>query len=129
MLVSSRFHAIVTSMPGLVPSAGITMDERIRNLMNDRNDPDLFLEVDEEDLAEKILRIFHRLYDDGESIAEGIGRAIPRQLQLMGNMGIDFMDEVVKTYPEFPRKDLPKTWEAHLPPLPKVVSDILETYA
>ncbi|MEC8024621.1 MAG: polysaccharide pyruvyl transferase family protein [Myxococcota bacterium] len=129
MLVSSRFHAIVTSMPGLVPSAGITMDERIRNLMNDRNDPDLFLEVDEDDLAEKILRIFHRLYDDGESIAEGIGRAIPRQLQLMGNMGIDFMDEVVKTYPEFPRKDLPRTWEAHLPPLPKVVSDILESYA
>ena len=33
LLVSSRFHAIVTSMPGLVSSVGITMDERIRNLM------------------------------------------------------------------------------------------------
>ena len=32
-VVSSRYHAIVTSMPGLVPSAGITMDERIRNLI------------------------------------------------------------------------------------------------
>ena len=40
-----------------------------------------------------------------------------------------FMDEVVKTYPDFPRRDLPQTWEAHLPPLPKVVSDILEKYA
>ena len=36
MMVSSRYHGIVTSMPGLVPSAGITMDERIRNLMRER---------------------------------------------------------------------------------------------
>ena len=36
MMASSRYHGIVTSMPGLVPSAGITMDERIRNLMRER---------------------------------------------------------------------------------------------
>ena len=36
MMVSSRFHGIVTSMPGLVASAGVTMDERIKNLMHDR---------------------------------------------------------------------------------------------
>ena len=35
-MVSSRYHAIVTSMPGLVASAGVTMDERIRNLMHER---------------------------------------------------------------------------------------------
>ena len=40
-LVSSRYHAIVTSMLGEVPSAGITMDERIRNLMIDRGEPEL----------------------------------------------------------------------------------------
>ena len=33
LMVSSRYHGIVTSMPGLVASAGITMDERIRNLL------------------------------------------------------------------------------------------------
>jgi len=33
MMASSRYHGIVTCMPALVPSAGITMDERIRNLM------------------------------------------------------------------------------------------------
>ncbi len=36
MMASSRYHGIVTSMPALVPSAGITMDERIRNLMHER---------------------------------------------------------------------------------------------
>src|SRR5467141_2343649 len=32
-MVSSRYHAIVGSMPTLVASAGVTLDERIRNLM------------------------------------------------------------------------------------------------
>src|ERR1700756_91875 len=33
LMISSRYHGIVTSMPALVPSAGVTVDERIRNLM------------------------------------------------------------------------------------------------
>ena len=32
MMVSSRYHGMVTAMPGLVPSAGVTMDERIQNM-------------------------------------------------------------------------------------------------
>jgi polysaccharide pyruvyl transferase WcaK-like protein len=126
MMVSSRFHAIVTSMPGLVPSAGVTMDERIRNLMTDRGHPDLFFEVDEKDLAEKLLVTLRRLHREAEAISADIGKAVPKQLQLMGQMGIDFMDEVVRVYPEFPRKDLPRTWEAHLPPLPPAVQRLLE---
>jgi polysaccharide pyruvyl transferase WcaK-like protein len=45
MMVSSRYHGIVTSMPALVASAGITMDERIRNLMNDRGHQELLMNV------------------------------------------------------------------------------------
>ncbi|MCB9701602.1 MAG: hypothetical protein H6711_06915 [Myxococcales bacterium] len=128
MMVSSRFHAIVTSMPGLVASGGVTMDERIRNLMNDRGHPDLFLEVDEEDLGDKILAMLRRLYDEREGLAADIGRVIPQQLALMGQMGIDFMDELCRVYPEFPRRDLPRTWEAHLPPLPPAVQQLMERY-
>jgi hypothetical protein len=43
-------------------------------------------------------------------------------------MGVDFMDEVVRVYPEFPRKQLPRTWEAHLPPLPPAVQRVLERH-
>lgn len=128
-MVSSRFHAIVTSMPGLVASAGVTMDERIRNLMNDRGHPNLFLEVDEEDLGEKVLAILERLEREQEKIAEDIGRVIPGQLKLMGQMGIDFMDEVERVYPEFPRRDLPRTWQAHLPSLSPELSALMEKYA
>ncbi len=128
LMVSSRFHAIVTSMPGLVPSGGVTMDERIRNLMNDRGHGDLFLEVDEAGLGEKVLAILRRLDRERERIADEIGRAIPRQLQLMGGMGVDFVDEVSRVYPEFPRRDVPRTWEHHLPPLPPAVRALLEKY-
>src|SRR5207248_9199538 len=55
MMVSSRYHGIVTSMPGLVPSAGITMDERIRNLMRERGHDELLMNVDDPDLGPKLL--------------------------------------------------------------------------
>lgn len=128
MMVSSRFHAVVTSMPGLVPSAGVTMDERIRNLMNDRGHPDLFLEVDDPHLGEKLLTILRRLARDGEEIADDIARCVPEQLVLMGQMGIDFVDELARVYPEFPRRPLPRTWEAHLPPLSCAVQALLERH-
>ena len=128
MMISSRFHAIVTSMPGLVPSAGVTMDERIRNLMTDRGHPDLFFEVEEENLGEKLHHTLRRLHREADSISHQIGKAIPTQLRLMGQMGIDFMDEVVRVYPEFPRRELPRTWEAHLPELPPAVRSILENH-
>lgn len=127
-MLSSRFHAVVTSMPGQVASAGITMDERIRNLMNDRGHPHLFLEVDEADLADKVVNVLEVLARDSEQIREDIGRAVPKQLALMGGMGIDFMDEVVRVYPEFPRRELPRTWQAHLPAMEPVLMRLLERY-
>ena len=55
MMFSSRYHGIVTSMPALVPSAGITMDERIRNLMKDRGHTELLMHVDDPDLEARTL--------------------------------------------------------------------------
>ena len=129
LMVSSRFHAIVTSMPALVPSAGITMDERIRNLMDERGHGDLLLEVGDPDLGEKLLATLLRLERDREAISNEIGHAVARQLRLMGQMGIAFMDEVERVYPEFPRRPLARSWEAHLPPLPPTVVGLLERFA
>src|SRR5262249_14179562 len=61
MMASSRYHGIVTSMPGLVPSAGITMDERIRNLMRERQHEDLLMTVDDPDLEPKLLAALEKL--------------------------------------------------------------------
>ncbi len=127
-MLSSRFHAIVTSMPGMVASAGVTMDERIRNLMNDRGTPELFLEVDEDDLPGKIEAVLQTLVDERERVVESIGRMIPKQLALMGQMGIELVDEVQRVYPDFAPPKRPRTWQAHLPELSPGLRTLLETY-
>ncbi|MFH1016947.1 MAG: polysaccharide pyruvyl transferase family protein [Pseudomonadota bacterium] len=129
MMVSSRFHAIVCSMPAQVPSVGVTMDERIRNLMNDRGHADFFLEVDDPDLGDRLLALLRRMPRETDAIRDQIGCAVPGQLRLMGQMGIDFVDEVRRVYPEFTPPNLKRTWEDHLPPLPATVKRLLETYA
>lgn len=129
LMVSSRFHAIVTSMPGLVVSGGITMDERIRNLMADRGHHDLFLEVDDPDLEARTLQLLRKLESESGRIRDEIARALPRQLQLMGQMGIDFADEVTRIYPDFPKPELPRSWDAHLPTLPRSLQEIMEKVA
>src|SRR5207253_3067402 len=76
MMVSSRYHGIVTSMPGLVPSAGVTTDERIRNLMRERGHPDLLMNVDDPDLQDKLAVALEKLATECDRIATGIGRTV-----------------------------------------------------
>src|SRR4029450_9484355 len=93
-LVSSRYHAIVTSMPGRVPSAGITMDERIRNLFSDREHTELLMNVDDADLEERLFDVLEQLAQDADRIREGIGRCVVRNLERMGDMGRVLGDHV-----------------------------------
>jgi polysaccharide pyruvyl transferase WcaK-like protein len=129
LLVTSRFHAIVTSMPGLIVSGGITIDERIRNVMASRGHDHLYFECDDPEIEPKTLELLRRLDKDRDQIREDIARTIPGQLKLMGQMGIDFGDEVMRRYPNFPRRELARSWEANLPSLPKELLPILERYA
>jgi polysaccharide pyruvyl transferase WcaK-like protein len=128
MMVSSRFHGIVTCMPGLVPSAGITMDERIRNLMNERGHQDLLLTVDDPDLEPKLLVILNKLKQEGGKIADGIGRTVVKNLKTMARMGVYFEEEVQRRYPEFPVRSGSYTWEEYLPPLSPTLRQLVEAY-
>ncbi|MGB8775603.1 MAG: polysaccharide pyruvyl transferase family protein, partial [Terriglobales bacterium] len=94
MMISSRYHGIVTSMPALVASAGITMDERIRNLMNERGHQELLMNVDDPDLEARTLAALEILDRDGERITDGIARTTVRNLKLMARMGVYFEEEV-----------------------------------
>ena len=117
LMASSRFHGIVTSMPALVPSCGITMDERIRNLMRERGHEDLLMNVDDPDLEPKLLAALEKLAADGERIADGIGRTVVRNLKTMAQMGVYFEEEVRRRYPEFPTRKGEWSWQDYLPPL------------
>lgn len=129
MMASSRYHGIVTSMPGLVPSAGITMDERIRNLMRERGHEDLLMNVDDPDLEPKLLAALEKLATEGERIADGIARTVVRNLKVMARMGIFFEEEVQRRYPEFPTRTGEWAWEDYLPPMNDSLRQLVATYS
>ncbi|MGC2764443.1 MAG: polysaccharide pyruvyl transferase family protein [Candidatus Acidiferrum sp.] len=127
-MVSSRYHGIVTCMPAGVVSAGVTMDERIRNLMRERCHQHLQLTVDDPDLGPKLLEVMERLVLEAETIRDSIGRTVVSNLKAMARMATFLEDEVRKNYPEFPLRRGVLSWEDNLPPLSKELIDLVEQY-
>ena len=126
-MVSSRYHAIVTSMPAGVPSAGVTMDERIRNLMRERGHDHLLMNVDDPGLAEKIFAALESLDAQAEEISESMGGVVARNLHLMARMGRYFEEQVARRFPEFPLRRGVLGWEDYLPALSPKLLSLLES--
>jgi polysaccharide pyruvyl transferase WcaK-like protein len=129
MMASSRYHGIVTSMPALVPSTGITMDERIRNLMRERGHQDLLMNVDDPDLEQRLLAALQKLASQGETIASGIGRTVVKNLKVMARMGVYFEEEVQRRYPDFCTRKGDWGWDDYLPPMSQSLRSLVEAYA
>jgi polysaccharide pyruvyl transferase WcaK-like protein len=129
LLVSSRYHAIVTSMPGGVPSVGVTMDERIHNLLHDRGHADLLLRVDDAGLGDRLHDAMRAAWADRERVRAEILSFVPGEIRKMGQMGIDLEDELLRVYPDFPRRDVPRAPEHYLPPLSPALSALIEEHA
>lgn len=128
-MLSSRFHAIVSSMPGGVPSAGVTMDERIRNLMRERGHEHLLMKVDEPHLADRIVVALQSLDAEAEAIRDAMGRTVVRNLQMMSRMGVYLEEHVARQYPEFPIRTGVLGWKEYLPPLSPTLCGLLEKHA
>jgi polysaccharide pyruvyl transferase WcaK-like protein len=128
-MVSSRYHAIVTSMPAGVVSAGVTMDERIRNIMHERGHDHLLLRVDDPDLEDKLVVILERLDKDSEAIREALAQTVVRNLQLMARMGTYLEAHVARRYPEFPIRGGARSWEEYLPPMSPQLEQLATAHA
>jgi polysaccharide pyruvyl transferase WcaK-like protein len=128
MMISSRYHGIVTTMPALVASAGITMDERIRNLMRQRGQEHLFCEVDDDDLEGRLDTILETLHRDAEAIRDGIGRTVVEHLKAMAKMGGYFEEHVRQRYPEFETREGVQAWQDYLPPLADDLRALVERH-
>ena len=127
-MVSSRYHGIVTCMPAGVVSAGVTMDERIRNLMRERGHQHLLLTVDDPDLGPKLAEVMERLVAEADAIRQSIGRTVVSNLKGMARMASFLEEEVRKTYPDFPLRKGVLSWEDNLPPLAKELTELVEQY-
>jgi polysaccharide pyruvyl transferase WcaK-like protein len=128
LLLSSRFHAIVTTLPAGVPAVGVTMDERIANLLNDTGHPELLLRVDEPDLPARLITTLRDAFARREELQRDNRRFVPSQLRLLAQMGMDFEDELLRVYPNFPRRQVPRTLENYLPPLSSNLQKLLEQF-
>jgi polysaccharide pyruvyl transferase WcaK-like protein len=131
VVVSSRYHAMVCSMPASVPSIGVTMDERIRNLCAERGQPELALEVDDDELEGKLLEALRRVDAERDAIVDGIERCVLRNVRRMGEMGAVLVDHVRESHPEFPFRDgLGRRGDPldHLPPLGPTVRRLAEAH-
>lgn len=127
-VVSSRYHALVCSMPAGVPSLGVTMDERIRNLCAQRGQPELSLEVEDSDLGERILSELRAGEARRAELSAGIEACVARELRALGTMGIAFEDRLIQRYPAFSRRPVPRSWEHYLPPLAPATHALLERW-
>ena len=127
-MVSSRYHGIVTGMPSLVASAGVTMDERIRNLMRERGHQHLLLSVDDPELEPKLLQVMEALVKEADSVRDGIGKTVVRNLREMARMGTFLENAVHRQYPDFPIRSSVLSWEDYLPPMSPNLLQLMERF-
>lgn len=104
------------------------MDERIRNLMNERGHQELLMNVDDPDLEARTLAALEILDRDGERIADGIARTVVKNLKMMARMGVYFEEEVQRRYPEFPTRRGEWSWEDYLPPMGQGLKELVAAY-
>jgi hypothetical protein len=105
------------------------MDERIRNLMRERGHEDLLMNVDDADLESKLFAALLKLSQEGERVADGIGRTVVRNLKVMARMGVYFEEEVQRRYPDFPTRRGEWSWEDYLPPKSPALHSLVTAYS
>jgi polysaccharide pyruvyl transferase WcaK-like protein len=118
LLLTSRYHAAVCSMPAGLPSVAVTMDERLRNLFDDRGTPELCLTVDDADLEGKGAAALEAAWAATEELRRRNLETTRRNLVKMGEMGRDFVGYLTERLPGLPvRNGLGADAWSWLPPL------------
>ncbi len=128
LMVSSRYHAVVTSMPGGVVSAGLSMDERLNNLMHDRGHEHLLMDVAQPDLQARMSAVLETMHRHHDQIRDEISATVVRHLGQMAQMGRGLLGHIGEQYPQFGDDDPSRSWEGYLPPLSNTLHDLVELH-
>ena len=127
LVISSRYHAVVLAMSGKVPTIGITMDERLRNLMAEYGRPDLSIDVDTPDLGHCLAEALQAVIGAGETTRGELDRFVGRQLVRQGRMGQRLAAVIADAYPEYrPAQRAERKLEEFLPTLPTDLRELFD---
>ncbi len=130
ILITSRYHARVLSMTGGVPSIAISMDERLKNLLEETGHyNDYYLSVDDPELDEKLPIMMEKLLINREKVKEEILKTIPSYLKKMAHMGKIFKQFLRENFKGITLKPDPPSWEGYLPKLYPELEKIMEKYS
>jgi polysaccharide pyruvyl transferase WcaK-like protein len=129
MLVTSRYHARILSMPGGIPSIAISMDERLYNIFQDCGHlEDYYFEVDDPVLDEKLPLAMEKMWGDSEKVSKEIIKVVPNHLRIMAQMGATFYTFIKEEFPQFPMPQQPKhLLDYHAPLYPELRQIIDQT--
>lgn len=125
LMLSSRYHAVVTTMPAGVVSAGLSMDERLDNLLEERGHPKLLMRICEPDFGERLSGVLEHMHANHEQLQNEIEFDVCRHLRRMSHMGRLIVDHVQARYPEFSNLPRRECWQEYLPPLSKGLQAVL----
>lgn len=105
LLITTRYHAMVLSMPGRIPFVGLSRDERIRGVMKEIGMyDDYYLDYKMENLEENLRDRVTRILDSPDEQArykKVIDANLPYYYAQMGMLGLDIRDLVRESFPKF----------------------------
>jgi hypothetical protein len=116
-------------MAGNVASAGVTMDERIANLMKERGHEHLLMKVDDPALEVKAGAALEILRINAAEVIDASRRTVAKNLRTMAGMGKRLVEYVGSRYPRFEPSRKLRTWEDYLPPLGPDLHALLEDHS
>lgn len=102
LLITSRYHARVLSMPAGVPAIAVSMDERLPNLLTDNSHLAAYcLAADDPLLADKLTAVLHQAWLDLPHLKAQTRQMTPHHLALLEDMGLAFRQLLQKEFPLF----------------------------
>jgi polysaccharide pyruvyl transferase WcaK-like protein len=110
LLITTRYHAMVLSMPGRIPFIGLSRDERILGVMHElglHNDYylDYKMENLESNLRDRVDRIMGSAAEQ-ERLKKVIDDILPYYYSQMGLLGHDIRELVRQSFPKFEMLDI-----------------------
>jgi len=109
-LVTTRYHAMVLSMPGCVPFIGLSRDERIRGVMKETGlFGDYYVDYKTPDLSKVLQDKITRLLsapEERKRVGKVIFDSLPYYFAQMALLGLDVRSVVKKRFPQAPIKKL-----------------------